>query len=206
MSQQLELLIENQLQWTTVSYVAPELQMKEIKPFVLLSLKELEGKPDSRTSSLMNIDKFAAVRAVVRHVSRLRSATKVAWSEDDMRLFLDGLKFPPECVNELVGLFCRDDLYENIPKHLRIKPGISGVQWKIDVSLSQNNIRNEMASAESVKEIMYRDTQVILQLQLTDGASYVYRLSLSKFHEMRYTIANALKSIIVLEKRKCMRE
>ncbi|VVD00310.1 unnamed protein product, partial [Leptidea sinapis] len=98
MSQQLELLIENQLQWTTVSYVAPELQMKEIKPFVLY-------------------------------------------------------------------------FHPNV----------------------QNNIRNEMASAESVKEIMYRDTQVILQLQLTDGASYVYRLSLSKFHEMRYTIANALK-------------
>lgn len=57
-----------------------------------MALKELEGTPDSRTSSLLNGDKFSAVRLVVRHVTRLRSATKESWSDIDMRVFLEGLK------------------------------------------------------------------------------------------------------------------
>ncbi|KAH9627723.1 hypothetical protein HF086_017266 [Spodoptera exigua] len=141
MSQQLELLTESPLQWTAVSLLTPEIQKKEIKPFVILALKELEGNPDSRTSSLMNTDKFAAVREVVRHFSRLRQST----------------------------------------------------------------ISSENPSQQRAREIMHRDTHVILILQLTDGRTNSYRLSYDKFHELRYIIASALKSMIVLEKRKCMR-
>lgn len=118
MSQQLELLTENTSQWTTVSFVTPEIQKKEIKPFVIrkystpifatqklrkkfllhdkslspVALKELEGNPDSRTSSLVNADKFSAVRSVVRHVARLRSATKEPWNLEDVTTFLEGLR------------------------------------------------------------------------------------------------------------------
>ncbi|CAH0757645.1 unnamed protein product [Diatraea saccharalis] len=135
MSQQLELLTENSHQWITVSFVTPEIQKKEIKPFVILALKELEGKPDARTSSLVNADKFAAVREVVRHFARLRSATKEAWGQDDVLNFLEGLRFSPECVTELASLLCVDKIYENIPTHLRMKPGLASMQWKIDISL-----------------------------------------------------------------------
>ncbi|CAF4913871.1 unnamed protein product [Pieris macdunnoughi] len=205
MSHQLELLTENPLQWTTVSLITPEIQKKEIKPFVLLALKELEGNPDSRMRNLMNADKFSAVRSVVRHVSRLRSAHREPWVEEDVQLFLESLKFNMECVSELTTLLCTDKIYTNLQRHLRIKPGIESLQWKIDVSMSQNNIRHENPTAERRKEILYRDTLVILTLCLTDGKKYIYRLTLSKFHELRYLIASALKSMIVLEKRKCMR-
>ncbi|CAG4974248.1 unnamed protein product [Colias eurytheme] len=206
MSQQTELLTENPAQWTTVSFVTPEIQKKELKPFVLLALKELEGNPDSRMASLMNADKFSAVRSVVRHVSRLRSANKEPWSEEDMQMFLEGLKFTPECVSELTTLLCMDKIYNNIQRHLRIKPGIASLQWKIDLSLSQTNIRKENANSERSKEIIHRDTQIILTLELTNGQKFLYRLSVNKFHEMRFVIASALKNIIVLEKRNCMRK
>ncbi|CAK1554246.1 unnamed protein product [Leptosia nina] len=206
MSHQLELLTENPSQWTTVSFITPEIQKKEIKPFLLLALKELEGNPDNRTRNLMNADKFSAVRSVVRHVSRLRSANKEPWLEEDMNLFLESLKFSPECISELTTLLCTDKIYENIQRHLRIKPGIASLEWKIDVSLSQTNIRQENASPERTKEIMYRDSQVLLTLNLTNGQKHICRLSISKFHELRYVIASALKSMIVLEKRKCMRK
>ncbi|XP_045783128.1 uncharacterized protein LOC123879467 [Maniola jurtina] len=205
MSQQLELLTESPSQWNAVAFVTPEIQRKEIKPFVLLALKELEGNPDSRTSSLLNGDKFSAVRLVVRHVARLRSATREPWSENDMRLFLEGLRFSPECATELMTLLCADQIYKNLQKHLRVKPGVVNLQWKIDVSLSQSNIQAENADAKRSKEIMHRDTQVILTLTLTNGQINIYRLSIFKFHELRYVIASALKSMIVLEKRKCMR-
>lgn len=35
MSQQLELLTDSPSQWTSVSFVTPEIQKKEIKPFVV---------------------------------------------------------------------------------------------------------------------------------------------------------------------------
>lgn len=57
-----------------------------------MALKELEGTPDRRTSSLMSADKFAAVRAVVRHVSRLRSEQKEGWNPEDVKTFLEGLR------------------------------------------------------------------------------------------------------------------
>ncbi|XP_059050257.1 uncharacterized protein LOC131845233 [Achroia grisella] len=206
MSQQLELLTENPAQWSTILYVTPEILKKEIKPFVVLALKELEGNPDSRTSSLMNADKFSAVRSVVRHVTRSRSATKEAWSQEDIKTFLEGLRFSPDCVAELTSLLCLEKMYENIPKHLRTKPGLVNLQWRIDLSLSQSNIASENADPERSKEIMRRDTHVILMLTLTNGQTNTYRLSISKFHELRYTIASALKNMIVLEKRSCMRK
>ncbi|CAG4971150.1 unnamed protein product [Parnassius apollo] len=92
MSQQLELLLDSQGQWTSALYVIPEVQKKEIKPFIILTLKELEGNPDSRTSNLTNSKKFAAVRAVVRHVARSRSATKEPWNAEDIRTFLENLR------------------------------------------------------------------------------------------------------------------
>ncbi|CAH2083425.1 unnamed protein product [Euphydryas editha] len=205
-SQQLELLSESPSQWTPVAFVTPEIQKKEIKPFVLLALKELEGNPDSRTSSLQNANKFAAVRSVVRHIARLRSATKEPWNGNDMQTFLEGLSFSPECAAELTTLLCTDKIYENIPKHLRVKPGVINMQWKIDLSLSQSNIQSENANQQRTKEIMYRDTQIILVFNLTDGQTKTFRLSISKFHELRYIIASALKSMIILEKRKCMRK
>ncbi|XP_023947432.1 COMM domain-containing protein 5 [Bicyclus anynana] len=205
MSQQLELLTESASQWNAVAFVTPEIQKKEIKPFVLLALKELEGNPDSRTSSLLNGDKFSAVRSVVRHVARLRSASKEPWGEDDMRLFLEGLRFSPDCASELMALLCTDQIYNNLQKHLRVKPGLLSLQWKIDVSLSQSTIQSENADKARSKEIMHRDTLVILTLTLTNGQTNIYRLSILKFHELRYVIASALKSMIVL-KRKCMRK
>ncbi|KPJ00408.1 hypothetical protein RR46_06998 [Papilio xuthus] len=162
MSQQFELLTESPGQWTSASYVIPEIQKKEIKPFVVLSLKELEGNPDSRTSSLTNSNKYSAVREVVRHVARSRSATKEPWCATDVRNFLE--------------------------------------------NLNQNNIEAENANPERCKEITQRDTHIILILKLTDGQTKTYRLSIAKFHELRYVIASALKSMIVLEKRKCMRQ
>ncbi|RVE47202.1 hypothetical protein evm_008170 [Chilo suppressalis] len=206
MSQQLELLNEHPSHWIPVSYVTPEIQKKEIKPFVVLALKELEGNPDSRTSSLVNVDKFSAVREVVRHFARLRSATKEAWGQEDVKSFLDSLRFSPECVTELASLLCVDKIYENIPPHLRMKPGLESLKWKIDVSLSQSNIHSEKADPSRTKEIMRRDTRIILILKLTDGQTKSYRLTIVKFHELRYAIASALKSMIVLEKRKCMRK
>ncbi|XP_050360335.1 uncharacterized protein LOC126780113 [Nymphalis io] len=205
LSQQLELLSESPLQWTSVSYVTPEIQKKEIRPFVLLALKELEGKPDSRTSSLQNANKFAAIRSIVRHVARLRSATKEPWSGSDMQIFLEGLRLSPECAAELTAFLCTDEIYQNIPKHVRMKPGIVNMQWKIDLSLSQSNIQSENATPQRSKEIMNRDTQIILIFNLTNGQTKTYRLSISKFHELRYIVASALKSMIILEKRKCMR-
>ncbi|CAH0731147.1 unnamed protein product, partial [Brenthis ino] len=178
MSQQLELLTESPSQWTPVSFVTPEIQKKEIKPFVLLALKELEGNPDSRTSSLQNVNKFAAVRSVVRHVARLRSATKEPWNADDIHIFLEGIRFSPECAAELTTLLCTDKIYENIPRHLRVKPGLVNLQWKIDVSLSQSNIEAESANSQRTKEILYRDTQIILIFTLTDGQINTYRLSI----------------------------
>nr|XP_032528112.1 uncharacterized protein LOC116778276 [Danaus plexippus plexippus] len=165
MSQQLELLTESSSQWISVSYITPEIQMKEIKPFVALAVKELEGKPDSRISNLMNVNKFAAVRAVVRHVSRHRSAIKGPWNKSDLQAFLESLS----------------------------------------IFSSQSNISSEDADREQAKRIMYRDTKVILLFKLTDGQTHTCRLSVSKFHELRYVIASALKYMIVLEKRKCMR-
>ncbi|XP_028167180.1 uncharacterized protein LOC114357655 [Ostrinia furnacalis] len=205
MSQQLEILTENLSQWTSVSFVTPEIQKKEIKPFVALAIKELEGNPDSRLKSLMSTDKFSAVRAVVRHFARCRSASKEAWSQEDVVTFLEGLRFSPECVSELASLVCVDKIYENIPTHLRVKPGLAGLQWKIDMSLSQSTIHSESANPQRCKEILHRHTHIILILTLTDGQNHVYRLSLAKFHELRYAVASALKGMIVLEKRKCMR-
>ncbi|XP_026747904.1 uncharacterized protein LOC113508923 [Trichoplusia ni] len=206
MSQQLELLTENPTQWTPVSLLTPEIQKKEIKPFVILALKELEGNPDSRTSSLMNTDKFSAVREIVRHFARLRSATKEPWGQEDVQTFLEGLRFSPDCVTEFTTLLCTEKMYENIPLHLRVKPGLVSLQWKIDISLSQSTIAAEKPSPQRSKEIMHRDTYIILTLQLTDGRTLMYRLSIHKFHELRFTIASALKSIIVLERRKCMKK
>ncbi|XP_075989670.1 COMM domain containing 5 Like Sm protein 4 [Anticarsia gemmatalis] len=199
MSQQLELLTESPAQWTTVSLLTPEIQKKEIKPFVILALKELEGNPDSRTSSLMNADKFSAVREVVRHFARLRSATKDAWHLDDVQTFLEGLRFSPDCVAELTSLLCMDQMYSNIPTHLRVKPGLLSLQWKIDVSLSQSTQQRN-------KESLQRTTYVILTIKLTDGQTNTYRLSIDKFQALRYSVASALKSMIVLERRNCMRK
>ncbi|KAJ8704833.1 hypothetical protein PYW08_012153 [Mythimna loreyi] len=205
MSEQFELLTESPSQWTTVSLLTPEIQKKEIKPFVILALKELEGNPDSRTSSLMNTDKFSAVREVVRHFARLRSATKEPWGQEDVRMFLEGLRFAPDCVTEFTSLLCTDKMYENIPTHLRVKPGLVSLQWKIDISLSQSSIASEHPSPERTNSLMHRDTHIILILHLTDGQTHTYRLSCEKFHELRFTVASALKNMIVLEKRKCMR-
>ncbi|XP_048002784.1 COMM domain-containing protein 5-like [Leguminivora glycinivorella] len=201
MSQQLELLTEVPSQWSSISNITPDIQRKEIKPFVVLALKELEGNPDSRTSSLMSVDKFAAVREVVRHVVRARSATREPWELGDMKMFLENLRFSPDCVAELSTLLCAEQLYTNIPAHLRVKPGLAGLQWKIDMSLSQAN----MEDADQ-KQILRRDTFIILILKLTDGQTRTYRLSIAKFHELRFVVASALKSVIVLEKRKCMRK
>ncbi|CAG9577559.1 unnamed protein product [Danaus chrysippus] len=205
MSQQLELLTESTSQWISVSYVTPEIQMKEIKPFVALAVKELEGNPDSRISNLMNVNKFAAVRAVVRHVSRLRSAIKEPWNKSDLQTFLESLRFSSDCARELSSLLCSDVIYEKMPKHLTVKPGILSLTWKIDVSLSQSNISSENADGDQAKKIMFRDTRVILLFKLTNGQTYTCRLSVSKLHELRYVVASALKCMIVLEKRKCMR-
>ncbi|KAJ2942327.1 hypothetical protein O0L34_g15876 [Tuta absoluta] len=206
MSLQLELLTESPSQWTTVSYVTPEIQKKEIKPFVVLALKELEGTPDSRTSSLVNADKFAAVRAVVRHLARLRSATREPWRHEDVTTFLEGLKFSSECTTEFAALLCTDKIYDSIPTHLRVKPALVSLQWKIDLSLGQANISAANPNLQQTKEILHRDTRIIIILNLSDGSTRTLRLSIAKFHEFRFTIASALKSMIVLEKRKCMRK
>ncbi|CAH2064955.1 unnamed protein product, partial [Iphiclides podalirius] len=205
MSLQFELLTESPAQWTPALYVIPEVQKKEIKPFFILTLKELEGKPDSRVSNLTNADKYSAVRAVVRHVARLRSAIKEPWNQTDIQIFLENLRFSPECIEELTSLLCTDKIYESIPKHLRVKPGVVSLQWRIDVSLCQNNICAENADPHRCKEIMQQCTNIILIFKLTNGQTNTYRLSIAKFHELRFVIASALKSMIVLEKRKCMR-
>ncbi|XP_049884379.1 uncharacterized protein LOC126379602 [Pectinophora gossypiella] len=208
MSYQLELLTENPSQWTTVSYVTPEIQKKEIKPFVILALKELEGVPDSRTSSLMCADKFAAVRGVVRHVARLRSATRLPWARDDLKVFLEGLQFTPECVSELSTLLCTEGVYASVPPHLRVKPGLAALHWRIDLSLSQARTppTSPPAGPASRRTLLQQHTHVILLLTTTDGRTSTYRLLLAKFHELRFAVASALKSMIVLEKRKCMRK
>nr|XP_032528108.1 uncharacterized protein LOC116778273 [Danaus plexippus plexippus] len=100
-----------------------------------MAVKELEGKPDSRISNLMNVNKFAAVRAVVRHVSRHRSAIKGPWNKSDLQAFLESLRFSADCAHELSSLLCSDIIYENMPKHLTVKPSIVSLKWKIDVSL-----------------------------------------------------------------------
>ncbi|KAJ0169678.1 hypothetical protein K1T71_014863 [Dendrolimus kikuchii] len=126
--------------------------------------------------------------------------------QGDVQLFLEGLKFSPECITELSTLLCTDQMYVNIPKHLKMKPGIASLAWRIDVSLSQTNITSENPSDQRKKEILYHNTYVILILELTDGQTQTFRLSIPKFQELRFVIANALKTMIVLEKRKCMRK
>lgn len=70
---------------------------------------------------------------------------------------------------------------------------------------SSQSAHSNSSSSQQSKEIHSQHVFVILTFQLTDGQTHTYRLSINKFHELRYTVASALKSIIVLEKRNCMR-
>ena len=72
-------------------------------------------------------------------------------------------------------------------KHIMF-PQLEGFRWRVDVTLSTSSIER-MA-----------EPSILMQMEMSDGTSKQFQVSVAKFHELRYNVARVLKDMGDLER------
>lgn len=109
---------------------------------------------------------------------------------------LQELGIPQDLIEDLTSLACGSQrpLLDSVPQQQGSwLPHLSYFRWRVDVAISTS------AQSRSLQP------SVLMQLKLTDGSAHRFEVPVTKFQELRYSVALVLKEMAELEK-KCERK
>ncbi|XP_014671435.1 PREDICTED: COMM domain-containing protein 5-like [Priapulus caudatus] len=134
-------------------------------------------------------DLYAGTRLLMTSAFRIPSA------QLKPELFKDSLlqlKIPQAYVEQVVSVVFGHQRAEIDRKVLQTRPRLSTLQryrWRCDVTISTNSLNRVL------------EPTILMELTLSNGRIANFEVPVSKFHELRYNVAQVLKEMEDLEKR-----
>lgn len=115
----------------------------------------------------------------------LTCAIRLRISDSDMLSSLRGVNMPQQFLAELCRVYksAGGSLSEAASSHVLAFPSILDVQWRVDVTISTTSLSRAFQPT------------VLMQLTLSSGRVACFELSVQRFHQLRYNVAKALKSM-----------
>ncbi|XP_066999123.1 COMM domain-containing protein 5 isoform X2 [Anabrus simplex] len=155
-----------------------------------------EGALEKLQSQVNAIDQvyelYAAVLNIVRSFMRLPPGhMKVENFKEDLR----DLKFPEDSISDFVNVLYgpkREILDNNLSKsdfYLKLE----NLKWQVDITISSSVLSRVL------------EPSIRFEMILNNGRRCIFEVSISKFHELRFSVASVLKEIESLEKRKFLK-
>lgn len=132
---------------------------------------------------------FCGLLMFIQAIIRLPSD---ALKESDLKQSLKELKFSEECCNEFVTVFQdkKIDLYNSKSQFcFEYFHKLESFNWRIDITVSSNFLAKSL------------DTVIIFQMNLKNGETETFEVSMAKFQQLRFYVASILKEIEFIEKK-----
>ncbi|XP_074100141.1 COMM domain-containing protein 5 [Cotesia typhae] len=175
-----------------------ELKKTILRPLIQLAVKSIEQEyiedgildriSEKYNLSQENVDEwYSVVLKIIRtHLRYPDSMIKV----DDFKKCLQELNMENECIEDLCAVLYgqkRPSLITNLSEKIKFYPTIKSCRWRIDITISTSVLSRVM------------EPTILMEWTLSNGKKYLFELSLSKFHLLRYTISTLLLKMYDLE-------
>ncbi|XP_014205346.1 COMM domain-containing protein 5 [Copidosoma floridanum] len=103
---------------------------------------------------------------------------------------LQEFKFTPECIQDILAVLTgpkRPNLLLNFAKRVEFFPHLVACKWRIDVVISSSTMSKVV------------QPYILMEWILSNGQSYVFELSVQRFHQLKYAIEKILLHLDKLE-------
>ncbi|XP_003424560.1 COMM domain-containing protein 5 [Nasonia vitripennis] len=130
---------------------------------------------------------YAAVLIILK--LHLRSPS-ITIKPAEFKQCLQELKFSPECIQDIFSVLTgskRPDLMRNFSNKVQFLPHLHACKWRVDIIISSSFMSKVL------------EPHVLMEWILSNGESYTFELSLSRFHQLRHAVAKLLLEIQRLE-------
>ena len=127
--------------------------------------------------------------------SMLRTAVRQRTALGTVRDDLTSMRVPDAMVSDLVAAIrasraaLEDAALENRVRY----PRCDGLRWRVDVTISTGQLSRVMRPS------------ILMQMCLSDGRIHTFEVGVEAFHQLRYAVAKALRSMQELERHPIMR-
>ncbi|XP_057340430.1 COMM domain-containing protein 5-like [Microplitis mediator] len=175
-----------------------ELKKTILRPLIQLAVKSIEQEyiedgildriSEKYNLSQENIDEWYSVilKIIKTHLRYPESMIKV----NDFKQCLQELSMENECIEDLCAVLYgqkRPLLITSLSEKIKFFPAVRSCRWRIDITISTSVLSRVM------------EPTILMEWTLSNGKKYLFELSLSKFHLMRYTVATLLLKMYDLE-------
>ncbi|XP_008546461.1 COMM domain-containing protein 5 [Microplitis demolitor] len=175
-----------------------ELKKTILRPLIQLAVKSIEQEyiedgildriSEKYNLSQENIDEWYSVilKIIKTHLRYPESMVKV----NDFKQCLQELSMENECIEDLCAVLYgqkRPLLITSLSEKIKFFPALKSCRWRIDITISTSILSRVM------------EPTILMEWTLSNGKKYLFELSLSKFHLMRYTVATLLLKMYDLE-------
>ncbi|OXU28983.1 hypothetical protein TSAR_002360 [Trichomalopsis sarcophagae] len=130
---------------------------------------------------------YAAILIILK--LHLRSPS-ITIKPAEFKQCLQELKFSPECIQDIFSVLTgskRPDLMRNFSNKVQFLPHLHACKWRVDIIISSSFMSKVL------------EPHVLMEWILSNGESYTFELSLSRFHQLRHAVAKLLLEIQRLE-------
>ncbi|CAI8051104.1 COMM domain-containing protein 5 [Geodia barretti] len=149
------------------------------------------GKQTSPEEDIRTV--FAGVHCVLTAALRTPKLKSAVFKED-----LQLIKMPPEMIATLNSVIfsskTRQARLERCLLQQRVRlPQMDTLRWRLDVAISNSSLHRVL------------EPSILMEMTLSDGTIKTFEIPVSKFHELRYSVAYVLKEMEDLEKRNILK-
>lgn len=158
--------------------VVHSLEGKDIPEGALDSIQQTQGGSFSEL-----YESYAGLLDVMRSFLRLPQGSV---NSDHLKEDLKEIRFPEECQTDLISVLygskrltldeniCRDSFYLKLEK----------LKWRVVITISSSVLSRVL------------EPSILFDMTLSNGEKKIFEVSISKFHQIRYSVASVLQDSV----------
>ncbi|KAG7167430.1 COMM domain-containing protein 5-like isoform X2 [Homarus americanus] len=145
-------------------------------------------QPVTEKAVLMTCVQYAGIVSLLRAALRVNTVTT---RQDILLADLTNFGLPEEFASDVCKVVfgpARLDIDNQLVSNTPALPVMTNLNWRVEVTISTSWLSRVL------------EPVVMLKLETSDGSSYTFQVPLSRFHQLRFNVANLLHQIESLEK------
>lgn len=182
-----------------LSKLTPDVRKNVFRCMLQLAINSLEGKdiPEGALDSVQGQDislsqLYESYAGIHNLIQSFISLPQGSVNSDHLKEGLKEVKFPDECQTDLINILygpkrlaldeknCQDSFYLKLEK----------LRWRVDITISSSVLSRVL------------EPSILFEMTLSNGEKKTFEVSISKFHQIRYSVASILKEMGLMEKKK----
>ncbi|XP_047499872.1 COMM domain-containing protein 5-like [Penaeus chinensis] len=146
------------------------------------------SSPSVNEETVMNVSiQYAGVITLLRTALRINTVTT---RQDMLAVDLKNLGLPEEFASDVCKVVygpARPDIDSQLIAASPSLPHLSNLEWRVEVTISTSWLSRVL------------EPVVMMRISTSDGALHTFQVPLSKFHQLRFTVANLLRQMEALK-------